>query len=412
LIVAVLRRNRDFRHLFGAELVMFGGDWFVMVPLLVLLPRLTGSGLWGGLVLAVDTGIQAVLLPFAGTVADRLDRRRIMLATNAVSVVAVLALLLVRTPGTAWIAPAAVAALAVAKAFCTPAASAALPNLVEPDDLAAANAIAGSAWGTMTVVAASMGGVLAAHVGPYACFVITAVCLALATLLVGLIRRPTQVGSARPPARTFAAIGEALRYVRARPRIASLVTVKSAVGLGNGVLTTFPLLASAVFAVGPAGTGALFAARGLGAVIGPLLLRRVLAHRSWLLPGIAISMATYGVAYLGVAAAPWFWLVLVLVVLAHTGGGGNWAMSTFALQAEVPDELRGRVFATDVMITTLAITVSQILVSVSVDHVNTRVLVACCGAVTCAYAIGWRLLTRRVLGRVASEADSVAAASR
>jgi hypothetical protein len=56
--------------------------------------------------------------------------------------------------------------------------------------------------------------------------------------------------------------------------------------------------------------------------------------------------------------------------------------------------------------------VSQILVSVSVDHVNTRVLVACCGAVTCAYAIGWRLLTRRVLGRVASEADSVAAASR
>jgi hypothetical protein len=67
--------------------------------------------------------------------------------------------------------------------------------------------------------------------------------------------------------------------------------------LGNGVLTTFPLLAVGVFALGPAGTGALFAARGLGAVIGPLLLRRVLAHRSWLLPGIAMSMATYGVAY-------------------------------------------------------------------------------------------------------------------
>jgi hypothetical protein len=84
-------------------------------------------------------------------------------------------------------------------------------------------------------------------------------------------------------------------------------------------------------------------------------------------------------------------------------------MSTFALQAEVPDELRGRVFATDVMITTLAITVSQLLVSVSVDHVNTRVLVVCCGGVTCAYAIGWRLLTRRVLRRVASEVGSAAA---
>jgi hypothetical protein len=46
LIFAVVRRNRDFRQLFAAELVIFGGDWLVMVPLLVLLPHLTGSGLW------------------------------------------------------------------------------------------------------------------------------------------------------------------------------------------------------------------------------------------------------------------------------------------------------------------------------------------------------------------------------
>jgi MFS family permease len=412
LILAVLRRYRDFRHLFAAELVMFGGDWFVMVPLVVLLSRLTGSGLWAGLVLAVDTGIQAVLLPFAGTVADRLDRRRIMLAGNAASILAVLALLLVRSSGTAWIALVAIAALAAAKAFGTPAASAALPNLVEPADLAAANAISGSAWGTMTVVAASLGGVLAAGVGPYACFLVTAGCLAAATLLIWLIRRPMQVGVVRPPARTFAAIGEALRYIRARPRVASLVTVQSGVGLGNGVLTAFPLLATAVFAAGPTGTGALFAARGLGALIGPLLLRRLLSNRSWLLPGMAISMVAYGVAYLGVAAAPWFWLALLLVVVAHTGGGGNWAMATFALQAEVPDELRGRVLATNVMITMLSITASQLLVGLAVDHIDTRALVACCGAVTCAYAITWRLLTRRVLRRVASDAGSAAAAAR
>ncbi|MGC9670248.1 MFS transporter [Planosporangium sp. 12N6] len=407
MILSVLRRNRDFRRLVAAELVMFGGDWFVMVPLLVLLPRLTGSGLWGGLVLAVDTGIQALLLPFAGTVADRLDRRYIMVATNAAGVLAVLALLLVRTPGTAWVAPVAVAALAVAKAFYTPAASAALPNLVDANDLGAANAVAGSAWGTMTVVAASLGGVLAARVSPYACFVVTAVCLASATAVVWSIRRPMQAGTAPAPVRTFAAIGQALRYIRSRPQVAALVTVKSAVGLGNGVLTTFPLLATAVFAVGPAGTGVLFAARGLGVLIGPLLLRRVLAHRSWLMPGIALSMATYGAAYLAAAVTPWFWLVVVLVVVAHVGGGGNWAMTGFALQTQVPDALRGRVFATDVMIATIAVTVSQLSVSVSVDHVATRVLVACCGAVTLGYAVGWRLVTRRLLRRVGTPASSV-----
>lgn len=398
MIFSLLRRNRDFRHLFAAELVMFGADWFVMVPLLVLLPHLTGSGLWGGFVLATDTGIQALLLPFTGTVADRIDRRRIMLIAAATSVLAALALLLVRSHGTAWIAVAAVAALAVAKAFYTPAASAALPNLVDPADLATANTVASSAWGIMAVVAASLGGVLAASVGPYWCFAVTAGCLLAATSLVWPIRRPMQAGFARR-SRTLPAIGEALRYIGGRPRVASLVTVKSAVGFGNGVLTTFPLLASVVFDVGAAGTGALFAARGLGAVVGPFVLRRVLAHPSWLLPGIAVSMATYGLGYLGVAAAPWFWLVVVFVVCAHTAGGGNWAMSSYALQAEVPDALRGRVFATDVMLTTVSISVSQLVVGVFVDHVPTRVLIACCGGVTVTYAIVWRLVTRRVLRR-------------
>jgi MFS family permease len=396
---SVLFRNRDFRRLFGAELVMFGGDWFVIVPLLVLLPGLTGSGAWGGLVLAVDTGIQALLLPLAGTVADRFDRRRIMLTATAAGALAALALLFVRSAGTAWIALASVAAIAVAKAFYTPAASAALPNLVGPEDLAAANVIGSAAWGTMAVVAASLGGLLAAVAGPYVCFGVTAVCLVAATVLVWPIRRPMRAANPPPVAGTVTAIREALRYIAARPRVASLVTVKSAVGVGNGVLTTFPVLAASVFSVGAAGTGALFGARGLGALIGPMLLRRVLLRRSWLLPGIAVSMAAYGLAYLGVAGSPWFWLVVVFVVLAHVAGGGNWALSSYALQVEVPDELRGRVFATDIMITTVAISISQLVVGVLVDRTSSRLLVACCGGVTLTYAVLWRLLTRRIMRR-------------
>ena len=86
---SVVTRNRDFRRLFAAELVVFGADWFVMVPLLVLLPELTGSGVWGALVLAADTGIVALLLPYTGTIADRFDRRKIMMIANVASVLAV-----------------------------------------------------------------------------------------------------------------------------------------------------------------------------------------------------------------------------------------------------------------------------------------------------------------------------------
>ncbi|MDG4828778.1 MFS transporter [Solwaraspora sp. WMMD1047] len=395
--LSVLTRNRDFRHLFGAELVVFGADWFVMVPLLVLLPQLTGSGVWGALVLAADTGIIALLLPYAGTIADRLDRRRILITSNVVALAAVLLLLGVRSAATAWLALVAVGVVAASKAFYSPAAQAALPNVVEPADLAAGNAIAGSAWGTMTVVGASLGGVLSALAGPYACFWVAAGGLAVAAGLTALIRRPMQAERdlAAPVQRPWAAIREALAYIIARPRVLALVTVKSAVGLGNGVLTVFPLLAG-VYGVGAVGAGLLFAVRGAGALVGPLLMRRVLGRRSWLLPGLAISMTGYGLAYLGVSVTGWFPLVLVLVFVAHFAGGSNWVMSNFALQGEVPDRLRGRVFATDMMLATLAISVSQLAVAAVVDRVDERIVLAGCGLVTVVYAVGWRIATRRL----------------
>lgn len=395
--LSILTGNRDFRNLFCAQLVVFGADWFVMVPLLVLLPQLTGSGVWGALVLAVDTGLTALMLPYSGMVADRLDRKKIMMVANLSALVAILLLLWVRSADTAWLALVAVGAVAVAKAFYSPASQAALPNVLAPEDLATGNAVAGSAWGTMGVVGASLGGLISEAVGPYACFWIAAVALAAAAGLTGLIRRPLQAPRdyAVPAQRGWAALGEALRYISARPRLRALVTVKSAVGLGNGVLTVFPLLAG-VYGVGAIGAGLLFAARGAGAVAGPVLMRRVLTRRSWLLPGLALSMSGYGLAYLGVSVVNWFPLVLLLVFVAHFAGGSNWVLSNFALQNEVPDRLRGRVFATDLMLATFTISISQLVVAAVVDHVDERVVLAGCGLVTLVYAIGWRIATRRL----------------
>ncbi|MEV6926170.1 MFS transporter [Dactylosporangium sp. NPDC051485] len=405
--ISVLTRNRDFRNLFAADLIGLGADWFVMIPLLTLLPRLTGTGLWGALVLAVDTGVTALLLPYTGTVADRLDRRRILIAADLSMAACALALLLVRTASTAWVALVAVGAIAVAKAFFAPAAQAALPNVVDPEDLTAANALSGSAWGTMLVIGASLGGIASEAFGPYPCFVAACALLCLSAFQVGRVRRPLQAAREATPARPFAAVAEAMRYIRGNSRVASLVTVKSAVGLGNGVLTLFPVLAVTLGA-GPMGTGLLFAARGLGALIGPILLRRVLAHRAWLLPGLALSMSAYGLAYIGVSLVTWFPLALAGVVLAHLGAGGNWMMSNFVLQAEVPDALRGRVFAADFMLATLSVAASQLAVGAFIDHTNPRLLMAACGAVTVLYAAGWSALALRRPSPATSPATSPA----
>jgi predicted MFS family arabinose efflux permease len=396
--LSVLTRQRDFRYLFLAELVVFGGDWFVLIPLLTLLQELTGSGLPGAIALAADTAVGALVLPLAGTFADRRNRRTLMIAANLGAIAAIALLFAVRSAQLAWIGPLAIGLAAVAKAVYTPAASAALPNVVDAPDLPAANALAGSAWGTMAVVGASLGGVMSQVVSPYVCFGMAVVCLVAAAGFVLRVRRPLQAPRTGPgvAARPGRDIAEALRFIRTRPRVASLVTVKSAVGLGNGVLAAFPVLAER-YGLGAMATGLLFAARGVGVIVGPLLFRRVLERSDWLMPGLAVSMAFYGVAYLGVAATPWFWLVLVLVAVAHVSGGGNWVMSSYALQITVPDQLRGRVFSTDHMIVSLSISVSMLVAGALVDAFDPRVAIAVCGGLTACYGLVWFLTTRRIM---------------
>lgn len=196
--------------------------------------------------------------------------------------------------------------------------------------------------------------------------------------------------------RPLQAVREAARHIRTHPRVLALVTVKSAVGLGNGSLTLFPLLASSVFGMGAAGTGLFYAARGAGALLGPLLLRGVMQRPGRLLPGLAVSMGLYGVCYVLFGLTPLFWPALALVTLAHLGAGANWVLSNVALQAEVPDALRGRVFSADFMLATLAIAASQVGAGVLSDRMDLRLLTSLGGGVTLLYAVVWTVATSRV----------------
>lgn len=399
----LLRRNRDFRRAYLATLVSLGGDWFALIPLLNLLARETGSGLWGGLVLGAETALTALLSPYAGSLVDRLDRRRVLITCDVACAALIPLLLLVRGPSTAWVALVVMGGLAAAKAFTFPASSAALPNLVDPADLPAANVLTGSAWGVMLAVGAALGGVFDSVLGPQTCFLLDSASFAVSAALLALIRRPFQerVTGGRPRMRED--MSETAAYVRTHPQVAALVTVKSAVGLGNGTLALFPLLTTS-FGVGPVGTGLFFAARGLGALLGPLAVRPFSARPDLRWSLLVGGMALYGLAYLAFAATPWFLLGLLLVVVAHVGGGANWVSSSYALQDCVPDALRGRVFALDFMLATLAVSASQVVGGVLSGALPTRPLVAAFGCVTLAYAALWWLLTRRV--RSAVEAPS------
>ena len=392
----LLRRERDFRRVYLAQLVALGGDWLAIIPLLVLLPELTGTGIWGALVLAADTLVFALVSPYAGTVVDRLDRRKVIIVANTAAGLAALLLLLVRTPATAWIALVGIGLVAAAKAFAQPAGAAALPNLVRAEDLALASVLNGASWGTMLAVGAALGGLVAGTLGQDVCFVLDAVLLLTAAVLVARTSAPFSDPLAAPAERrpVRADIGEAVSYARREHRVLALLTCKSGPAFGNGALSLFPLYGAASFGLGPLGVGLMYSARGLGALLGPLLLRRRATEPERLYGVLAASMAVFGVGYLALAITPWFAGVLLLLVVAHAGGGANWILSTYGLQATVPDQLRGRVFSADYTLATLVIAASQVVFGLLSDVLPARDLLAAGGGAVLLYSGVWWLATR------------------
>ena len=392
----LLRRERDFRRVYLAQLVALGGDWLAIIPLLVLLPELTGTGIWGALVLAADTLVFALVSPYAGTVVDRLDRRKVIIVANTAAGLAALLLLLVRTPATAWIALVGIGLVAAAKAFAQPAGAAALPNLVRAEDLALASVLNGASWGTMLAVGAALGGLVAGTLGQDVCFVLDAVLLLTAAVLVARTSAPFSDPLAAPAERrpVRADIGEAVSYARREHRVLALLTCKSGPAFGNGALSLFPLYGAASFGLGPLGVGLMYSARGLGALLGPLLLRRRATEPERLYGVLAASMAVFGIGYLALAITPWFAGVLLLLVVAHAGGGANWILSTYGLQATVPDQLRGRVFSADYTLATLVIAASQVVFGLLSDVLPARDLLAAGGGAVLLYSGVWWLATR------------------
>lgn len=396
--VSLLRSNRDFRSLYLASLISLGGDWFLIVALFGLVLELTGQAIAVALTIAVQDLTYFVASPFAGILADRLDRRRLMVAADLARAGLVLGFLFVRTEEAVALLYLLLAGIAVFSAVFEPAATAAMPNLVEDRDLSTANALSGSAWGTMLAVGAGLGGIVSAALGRDTAIVIDSVSFVISAFLILRIRTSfSETRTEREHASIREDTVETVRYAKKDHRVLALLGVKFGWGMAGGVLVVIPLLAHETFDAGDVGLGLLMAARGVGALVGPFAGRAMLGpqdRRMFL--AISVSLATFGVGYVMVGLAPTLLVVAPLVTFAHLGGGATWTLSGYGLQRIVPDRIRGRIFAVDGMLVTLTFGISSILTGVLADAFEAPRAAAIMGGIALVWALVWSSLTSDV----------------
>lgn len=366
--IDLLRRNRSFRQLWLGQVVSQMGDWFDTIALYTIILKLTGSGRDVGLLLVARFVPSFLFGPISGVVADRFSRQRIMIVTDLLRAVVVLGFLFVRRPDQLWIVYVLTVFQLGLSTFFEPAKTAAIPSIVEDRELVAANAISSVTWSVMLTLGAAIGGFITSWFGTDVAFILDAATYLLSAALIASIRVTKRRKRERPKLSFGRLLGitetiDGIKYVKDRPRVLALLLVKPAWGLGGGILTLLAVFGERIFPVGKnaaGGIGVLFAARGIGTAVGPIVARRMAGEGQRRMQiSIGISFLLAGVFYMAFGSATSFIFALVVLGIAHCGGSILWVFSTVILQQSVEDAFRGRVFAAEFALMTLTMAASN-----------------------------------------------------
>lgn len=346
-----LRISREFRLLWIGELISHTGRHITMVALPFQVYELTDSPLAVGLIGLAQFGPLVVFSLLGGAIADAWDRRRLLLISQAGSMVASLLLvagaLADRPP--LWFLYATAALSSAFAALDSPARTAAIPNLVPRDRLASAMALNQVLFQLNDVAGPALAGLIIARFGLVWAYTIDAVTfLAAIGTLLAMQPMPSRHPGPRPS--VLRAVREGFAYLRGRRILVSTFVVDLNAMIFGMPRALFPVLAKEAFGVGPAGLGLLYSAPAVGALAGALLTGwvRHVRHQG---RAVLWAVAAWGLAIVGFGlSTEAFGLALLFLAVAGAADVISAIFRSTILQSSVPDSLRGRLSSIHIMV--------------------------------------------------------------
>ncbi len=387
-------RTRNYRLYFASQAISFSGNWMQLVAQSWLVLELTGSGTTLGTVTAMQFLPTLLLAPVGGMIADRVDKRRLIMLTQTIAGLLALLLGIVTLTGAVelWMVYAIAAGFGAVTAIDNPARQTFVMEMVGPDQVSNAITLNSVVVNAARAVGPAVGGVIIATVGIGQCFVLNAASYIAVLIALVLIRRDELHPSARSP-RAPHQLRDGFRYAwRTGPIRTTLVMLVIIGTLTYEFSTTLPLFAEFTFGAGAGGLAAMTALMGVGAVVGGLVVAASGPPTPQRLVNVA---AAFGVIVCLLALSPT--IVVSYVVLPFVGAAsvGIIALSNATLQLNSDPKLRGRVMALFSMALLGSTPIGGPIVGWLGEHASPRVSLLVGGLAACAAAVyGWRSLTR------------------
>jgi MFS family permease len=388
-------QNPNYRRYFRGQAVSLIGTWMQTVAQSWLVLQLTGSATDLGVVVALQTLPVLLLGPYGGVVADRLDKRKLMIGLQSMMGVLALILGLLTISGVVelWHVYLLAFLLGLNNCFENPARQSFVLELVGPADLRNAVSLNSVLVNAARAIGPAVAGIIITTGGLGICFVLNAV--SFVAVVSSLLTLDTSKLQPSPPtARGKGQLREGLTYVRSNPRLAVPLLMMALVGcLAYEFQVTLPVLAKHTFAGQASTYGFLTSAMGIGAVVGGLY---VAARGRTGVRALINSAAVFAVVMFAAAVAPTFWLELVAMFGVGAASVGFLSKGNSTLQLEASPQMRGRVMALWAVAFLGSTPIGGPIAGAVAENLGGRAGLAL-GAIACAVAAGLGELTLRRL---------------
>jgi len=383
-------RHRNFQLFFSGQLISLIGTWMQNVAQSWLVYRLTGSSLLLGTVSFAGQIPVFPMAPLAGMVADRWNRRTIVIITQTASMILafILAALTLTNRITVWEIVALAAALGIVNAFDIPARQSFLVEMVGRDDLMNAIALNSSIFNSARIIGPAIAGLLVAGIGEGWCFFANAV--SYIAVIIGLFMMKIPVRQAERAIKSaFDHIAEGFRFVRKTAPIRSLMLMLGLVSLvGMPYTVLMPVFAKNILHGDATTLGVLGSAAGIGALTGALTLAsrtRVHGLGSW----VWMACTSFGTFLILFSFSHWYALSVLLLVPVGFSLMTQMGATNTLVQSMVPDRLRGRTMAVYSMMFMGMSPLGAILAGAAADKIGAPMTVALGGVMAIAGAIAF-----------------------
>ncbi len=336
-----LLSNARFLQLWAGQGISFVGDSVSTIALVILVADLYGSAVAvGGLLVA--RLLPTLASPLVGVLADRLDRRTILVASDLARAALVLALVFVRDLAGVYVL---VFLMGVASTFFNPTIRAAFPSVVGEGDLTRANALISGTASFSFAAGPVLGGLVVSSAGLEVALALDAATFLVSAVFLSRIPFPRPGRSGGGGTGFIGELRDGLSYLSgARVPLAIVIGAFLTILAANLTLPAEVFLAKATFGAGDAGYGLLVSVWGGGMVLGSALIA-VLGDRADSVSVYILSILATALAFVGTGLAPTFVLALIALALAGACNGVDNVATDTILQKRVPDDLLGRVFS-------------------------------------------------------------------